>query len=220
MCIFILNVYVFECVHAYVNLFMNFYMLFNLCFYRWQQSHADTVVTVPVTHHPLFVRLRAVIVVRIFKRNLNLIICIRLLVILIMTCFHSLQFVGTVPRRGRGRGRGEGRGGGGRTGVRQATKNVSLRNAVRDFGPQAIEFDYNDQGTFTHVGNNAKWFSNYCGELIREFPLWYESWHKIEEEKKAHVIPQLSVSYSIFLLYCFVIVFIYFNVYIYLNKKN
>ena len=103
MCIFILNVYVFECVHAYVNLFMNFYMLFNLCFYRWQQSHADTVVTVPVTHHPLFVRLRAVIVVRIFKRNLNLIICIRLLVILIMTCFHSLQFVGTVPRRGRGR---------------------------------------------------------------------------------------------------------------------
>ena len=101
--------------------------------------------------------------------------------------------------------------------MRRATKNVALKNAVRDFGPQAIDFDYNDQGTFTHVGDNAKWFSNFCGELVREFPLCYESWYKIEKERKAHIIPQLSVSYFIFLLYYFVIVFIYFNLYIYLN---
>ena len=135
-----------------------------------------------------------------------------------MMCFHSLQFVGTAPRRGRGRGRaGEGRGGGGRTGVRRATKNVALRNAVRDFGPQPIEFDYTDQDTFRHVGDNAPWFSNYCGELIREFPLWYKSWYDIEEEKKAHIIPRLSVSYIISFYIVLFIVFIYFNVYIYLN---
>ena len=92
--------------------------------------------------------------------------------------------------------------------MRKATKNVALKNAVRDHGPQAIDFDYNDQGTFTHVGEHAKWFSNYCGELIRELPLCYESWYKIEEEKKAHFIPRLSVSYFIFLLYILICIFI------------
>ena len=44
MCIFISNACVIECVHAYVNLFMYFYTLFNLYFYRWQQSPVVTVV--------------------------------------------------------------------------------------------------------------------------------------------------------------------------------
>jgi hypothetical protein len=40
MCIFILNVYVFDCVHAYVNLFPNFYMLIQLVLFTDGSSSA------------------------------------------------------------------------------------------------------------------------------------------------------------------------------------
>ncbi|GJT22249.1 hypothetical protein Tco_0892186 [Tanacetum coccineum] len=86
------------------------------------------------------------------------------------------------PKRGRGRG-GKDRG---RMGARKATKNIELKKVIENYNPHEIEFDWNDQGTFTHVGKNHALFSNYVSELVRDFSMHYPSWNDIEEEKKGH----------------------------------
>ncbi|GJU91858.1 hypothetical protein Tco_1304281 [Tanacetum coccineum] len=70
--------------------------------------------------------------------------------------------------RGSGARRGRGRGGrdGGRKGVRQATRNIALKKAVENYGPREINFEWKDQKTMLHVGNNTVLFSNFVGERL------------------------------------------------------
>ncbi|GKE55513.1 hypothetical protein Tco_1494698 [Tanacetum coccineum] len=91
--------------------------------------------------------------------------------------------------RGSGSQRGRGIGGrdGGWRGVCKATKNKELKKTMENFGLWEIDFDWNDQGTFTHIGRNHLWFSNFVSELVREFPMHYLSWYDIEETKKTHI---------------------------------
>ena len=125
-----------------------------------------------------------------------------------VTCYFIMfslnSIVGsTGPRRGGRSRRGGGRGGGrdgGRAQSRQGNKNVALRKAVSDRGPQQIEFEVNDKQTYVHVGPNRAWFSNYVGELVRSLPLHHPSWHSFDAAAKAAFMARLGVSYFIFLL--------------------
>nr|GEW65089.1 hypothetical protein [Tanacetum cinerariifolium] len=67
------------------------------------------------------------------------------------------------------------------------TINIERKKGVESYGPQEIDFEWRDQKMFTHVGRYHAWFSNYLGELVREFPMYYPSRHHIEEEKKARI---------------------------------
>lgn len=90
--------------------------------------------------------------------------------------------------------------------------NKDLKMAVALNGPQKIDFDIDDQGTYIHVGPHASWFSNYVGELVREFPYYHRSWRDIPAADKAHVHDRLSVS---FLFLNYLNVFIYLNLFAY-----
>lgn len=100
------------------------------------------------------------------------------------------------PRRGRGGGR-SGATVGVRKEVRSVNKNVKLKKAVDDFGPQLLELDFKDMKTLYPVGKTAAWFANFVGELIREIPLCYESWPKIELEKRAHMFPRIEEMFDL-----------------------
>ncbi|GJV13081.1 hypothetical protein Tco_1354622 [Tanacetum coccineum] len=48
-----------------------------------------------------------------------------------------------------------------------------------------------------HLSENSARWSNLIGKLVREYPMYYPSWHKIEEEKKAGVLGRLMIDYWI-----------------------
>ncbi|GKB94333.1 hypothetical protein Tco_0980470 [Tanacetum coccineum] len=62
--------------------------------------------------------------------------------------------------------------------------------------PGEIRFEFNDKGTMLHLSENSARWSNLVGELVREFPMYYLSWHKIEEEKRAHIMGWLMMKSS------------------------
>ncbi|GKD84920.1 hypothetical protein Tco_1356074 [Tanacetum coccineum] len=74
-----------------------------------------------------------------------------------------------------------------RKGVCEATKNITLRKSVEEYGSQEIKFKWNDQKMFLHVGKNHAWRSNSVVELVREFLMHYPSWLDIDKSKKAHI---------------------------------
>ncbi|GJV67451.1 hypothetical protein Tco_1482960 [Tanacetum coccineum] len=43
------------------------------------------------------------------------------------------------------------------------------------------------------LGDHASHWSNLLGEILREFPMHYPSWHKIEAERKARVLGKISI---------------------------
>ncbi|GJY13953.1 hAT dimerization domain, ribonuclease H-like domain protein [Tanacetum coccineum] len=51
-----------------------------------------------------------------------------------------------------------------------------------------------------HLSENSTWWSNLVGELVREYPMYYPSWHKIKEKKKAGVLGRLMGSRSLAVL--------------------
>nr|GEU75123.1 hypothetical protein [Tanacetum cinerariifolium] len=74
-----------------------------------------------------------------------------------------------------------------REAVRKETKNLTLKKSVEEYGPHEISFEWKDKKTYLHVGKNHVWWSNYVGELVREFSMYYPSWSDIEKSKKAHI---------------------------------
>ncbi|GJS77101.1 hypothetical protein Tco_0726982 [Tanacetum coccineum] len=44
-----------------------------------------------------------------------------------------------------------------------------------------------------HLGDNSTRWRNLVGELVKEFPMYNPSWHKIEEDKKSHIMGWLMV---------------------------
>ncbi|GKC28462.1 hypothetical protein Tco_1035756, partial [Tanacetum coccineum] len=88
-----------------------------------------------------------------------------IVVMVSVTHLIPLHVRGSGARRGRGRG---GRGGsdGGRKGVRQATRNIALKKAVENYSSREINFEWKDQKTMLHVGNNTVLFSNFVDERL------------------------------------------------------
>ncbi|GJV46915.1 hypothetical protein Tco_1437127 [Tanacetum coccineum] len=66
-----------------------------------------------------------------------------------------------------------------------------------EYGPLKIRFEWNDKGMMLHLGDNSVRWSNLVGEIVREFPMYYPSWHKIKEEKKAGVLGRLMQHFDL-----------------------
>ncbi|GKA03679.1 hypothetical protein Tco_0676460 [Tanacetum coccineum] len=47
------------------------------------------------------------------------------------------------------------------------------------------------------LGDHASHWSNLLGEIVREFPMHYPSWHKIEAERKAGVLGKISTQFDL-----------------------
>ncbi|GJS71919.1 hypothetical protein Tco_0704760 [Tanacetum coccineum] len=60
------------------------------------------------------------------------------------------------------------------------------------FGPQAIRFEWNDRGTLMPLGDHVAHWANLLGEIVREFPMHFRSWHNISEERKAGVLRKIG----------------------------
>ncbi|GKB57261.1 hypothetical protein Tco_0913447 [Tanacetum coccineum] len=73
----------------------------------------------------------------------------------------------------------------GRLNTRKETKNLGLRKITDQFGPQAIQFEWSDRGTLIPLGDHGAHWANLLGEIVREFPMHFRSWHNISEERKA-----------------------------------
>ncbi|GJR29465.1 hypothetical protein Tco_1105697 [Tanacetum coccineum] len=86
---------------------------------------------------------------------------------------------------------------GGRKGLRKETRNLGLKKSVDEYGPLKIRFEYNNKGTMLHVGPNAARWSNLVGELAREFPMYYPSWHSIEKSKRVHIMRRLMQNFDL-----------------------
>ncbi|GJV43227.1 hypothetical protein Tco_1427763 [Tanacetum coccineum] len=82
---------------------------------------------------------------------------------------------------------------GGNKGVRKETRILRLKKCIDEYGPLKIRFEYNDKGTMLHIDENSARWSNLVGELVREFPMNYSSWHSIEESNRAHIMGRLMV---------------------------
>ncbi|GJU27268.1 reverse transcriptase domain-containing protein [Tanacetum coccineum] len=79
---------------------------------------------------------------------------------------HSCRGVGGQKATRGGRGGGKD---GGRKGVRKETMILALKKDVDEYGPLKIKFEWNDQGMMLQIGPNTVWWSNFIGELVRDF---------------------------------------------------
>ncbi|GKE41884.1 hypothetical protein Tco_1469168, partial [Tanacetum coccineum] len=80
---------------------------------------------------------------------------------------------------------------------RGVTGNYELKKAVEKYGIQEIEFEWKDQKTMRHIGDNSSWFGNYIGELVSGFPYHYPSWRDIDATDRAHIYPNLRHHFKI-----------------------
>ncbi|GJX84572.1 DIE2/ALG10 family protein, partial [Tanacetum coccineum] len=85
----------------------------------------------------------------------------------------------------------------GRLGTRDETRNLGLNKIVDEWGSLKIRFEWNDRSTMLHLGEHAAQWSNLVGEIVREFLMYYPSWHKIKEEKKARVLGKLMQHFDL-----------------------
>ncbi|GKB28940.1 gag-pol polyprotein [Tanacetum coccineum] len=76
----------------------------------------------------------------------------------------------------------------GRLDTRAPTRNLGLRSITDKSGPVKIWFEFSDRGTLMPLGDHAAHWSNLLGEIVREFPMHYPAWRKIEPERKAGVM--------------------------------
>ncbi|GJY08362.1 hypothetical protein Tco_0375416 [Tanacetum coccineum] len=85
----------------------------------------------------------------------------------------------------------------GRLGTHGKTRNIGLKKVTDEYGPLKIQFEFNDKGTLLHLGENSARWSNLVGKNVREYPMYYPSWHKIEEEEKAGVLGRLMQHFDL-----------------------
>ncbi|GKD19499.1 retrotransposon protein, putative, ty3-gypsy subclass [Tanacetum coccineum] len=78
--------------------------------------------------------------------------------------------------------------------TRRPTRNLGLRSITDKSGPVKIRFEFRDRGTLMPLGDHAAHWSNLLGEIVREFPMHYRAWRKIEPEQKARVMGLIRVT--------------------------
>ncbi|GJS60186.1 zinc finger, PHD-type containing protein [Tanacetum coccineum] len=107
---------------------------------------------------------------------------------------HDFRGVGgqKATKRGRGGGRD-----GGRKGVRKETGNLTLKKSMDEYGALSIRFEWNNKGTMLHLGPITARWSDFVGELVREFPMYYPSWTAIEKSKRAHIMGRLMHNFDL-----------------------
>ncbi|GJX83217.1 hypothetical protein Tco_0332698 [Tanacetum coccineum] len=104
---------------------------------------------------------------------------------------NKIEFVGRGCRKPNRGGRKAGK-----LGTCGETRNLGLRKLTDEWGPHKIRFEFNDRGTLLPLGDHAAEWSNLIRKIFREFPMYYPSWNKIKEEKKAGVLGILRADWD------------------------
>nr|GEZ95029.1 hypothetical protein [Tanacetum cinerariifolium] len=87
--------------------------------------------------------------------------------------------------------------GSGQAEYRDKTRNISLKEITDTKGPVPIQFDLRDKQTVMPLGDHAAHWSSYIGEVIRGVPLYYPSWLKVPNERKAALITYIGAAHGI-----------------------
>ncbi|GKB01984.1 hypothetical protein Tco_0830028 [Tanacetum coccineum] len=77
------------------------------------------------------------------------------------------------------------------------TRNLGVNKITDDKGPVPIRFEWDDKKTMMPLGGHASHWSNYLGELIREMPLYYQSWQKVPAERKAAIVTKIGTQFDL-----------------------
>nr|GFA04385.1 hypothetical protein [Tanacetum cinerariifolium] len=85
----------------------------------------------------------------------------------------------------------------GRLNTRHKTRNLSLKEITDTKGPIPIQFELRDKQTVMSLGDHAAHWSSYIGEVIRGVPLYYPSWLKAPNERKAALITDIGAAHGI-----------------------
>nr|GEV69280.1 hypothetical protein [Tanacetum cinerariifolium] len=79
----------------------------------------------------------------------------------------------------------------------QVTRNLGLKAITDKNDPVLILFDFGDKETLIPLGDHAAHWANYLGELVRELPLHYPSWHQMPPERKAGVVAKIGTQFDL-----------------------
>nr|GEV54981.1 hypothetical protein [Tanacetum cinerariifolium] len=63
--------------------------------------------------------------------------------------------------------------------------------------PVPIRFEVDDRENLMPLGDHAAHWANYLGELVRELPLRYPSWHQMPPERKAGVVAKIRTHFDL-----------------------
>nr|GEW90927.1 hypothetical protein [Tanacetum cinerariifolium] len=80
----------------------------------------------------------------------------------------------------------------GRLNTRDKTRNLSLKEITDTKGLVPIQFELRDKQIVMPLGDHATHWSSYIGEVIRGVPLYYLSWLKAPNERKAALITDIG----------------------------
>nr|GEW87658.1 hypothetical protein [Tanacetum cinerariifolium] len=72
------------------------------------------------------------------------------------------------------------------------TQNLSLKEITNTKGPVPIQFEPCDKQTVMPLSDHAAHWSRYIREVIRGVPLYYSSWLKVPNERKAALITHIG----------------------------
>nr|GFC71857.1 hypothetical protein [Tanacetum cinerariifolium] len=85
----------------------------------------------------------------------------------------------------------------GRLNTCDKTRNLSLKDITDTRGPVPIQFELRDKQTVMPLGDHAAHWSSYTGEVIRGMPLYYPSWLKVPNERKASLITDIGTQFDL-----------------------
>nr|GEZ54734.1 hypothetical protein [Tanacetum cinerariifolium] len=75
----------------------------------------------------------------------------------------------------------------------QDTRNLRLKKITDVHIPVPIWFEWNDKETLMPLGDHVGHWSNYLGELVREFSMHCPSWHQVSTEQKARILAKIGI---------------------------
>nr|GFA27802.1 F-box domain, leucine-rich repeat domain, L domain-like protein [Tanacetum cinerariifolium] len=90
-----------------------------------------------------------------------------------------------------------GRQGSGQAEYPRKIRNLSLKEITDTKGPVPIQFELRDKQTVMPLGDHAAHWSSYIAEVIRGVPLYYPSWLKVPNERKAALITDIGTQFDL-----------------------
>ncbi|GKB05701.1 hypothetical protein Tco_0833896 [Tanacetum coccineum] len=66
-----------------------------------------------------------------------------------------------------------------------------------ELGPQPIRFEWKDNDTMLPLDDHSSHWANLLGEIVREFPMHFGSWHNIPAKRKARVLKNIRTQFDL-----------------------
>nr|GEW99020.1 hypothetical protein [Tanacetum cinerariifolium] len=79
----------------------------------------------------------------------------------------------------------------------QETRNLELKAIADKNDLVPIRFEFGDRQTLMPLDDHVAHWANYIGELVRELPLHYPSWHQMPPERKAGVVAKIETQFDL-----------------------